>query len=99
LVVYEHRKEGYSGVVPDLSECVSTGESLDKMQSNLREAVDAHIASRIAQRETIPPSTTTTVHFPHPREGHGIDHWVVERLEFVVPDPEQERSKIVVDAQ
>lgn len=80
LTVYEHRKEGYSGFVLGLPGCIATGEDLDAMQKNMRDTFAAHIAALNASGEEIPDAVTSIVHFPHPSEGHGIDHWVVEEL-------------------
>jgi predicted RNase H-like HicB family nuclease len=83
LAVYEHRKDGYSGFVPDLPGCISSGKTLEMMQCGIRTAVDAFIAERTNHGEEMPPSVTRIVHFPRPREGHGIDHWVVEGVEVL----------------
>lgn len=86
LAVYEHRADGYSGYVPDLPGCISTGATLDEMKQRMRETVDALFVALAERDEEAPQPTTTTVHFPHPSEGHGIDHWVVERVEVKVSE-------------
>ncbi len=80
LAVYEHRKDGYSGFAPDLLGCIAIGKTLKEIQRNMREAFEAHIAALKARSDEIPKTTMTIVHFPHPSEGHGIDHWVIEDL-------------------
>jgi predicted RNase H-like HicB family nuclease len=84
LVVYEHRTEGYSSYAPDLPGCISTGASLKEMQRSMRETINAHLVGLAEHEEKAPQPATTIVHFPHPSEGHGIDHWVVERVEVDV---------------
>jgi predicted RNase H-like HicB family nuclease len=83
-MVFEHRLDGYSGFVPDLPGCISTAATLEAMRRNMREAIHAQVAILAKLGEAIPQPKTTTVHFPRPSEGHGIDHWVVERLEVTL---------------
>jgi predicted RNase H-like HicB family nuclease len=83
LAVYEHRKSGYSGFVPDFPGCMASGSSLLKMQESIRRAVNSFIAERKQRGEEMPQALTHIVHFPHPSEGHGIDHWVVESVEVL----------------
>jgi predicted RNase H-like HicB family nuclease len=94
LAVYEHRAGGYSGFAPDLQGCIATGEDLVAMQKSMREAVDAHVALLVERGEKIPEPTTTTIHFSHPSEGHGIDHWVVEPVEIGASKSERASGKL-----
>ena len=99
LVVYQHRADGYSGYAPDLQGCISTGEDLVAMQRSMRKAVDAHVALLVERGEKIPEPTTTTIHFPHPSEGHGIDHWVVESVKIGAPKSERALRKLKVSIE
>jgi predicted RNase H-like HicB family nuclease len=89
LVVYEHRTEGYSGYAPDLPGCISSGTTLEEMRQSMRDTVGAHLIALSERKEIAPQPTTTIVHFPHPSEGHGIDHWVVEAIGVPVNHPNQ----------
>jgi predicted RNase H-like HicB family nuclease len=82
LAVYEHRRDGYSGYVPDLPGCISIGAELEDMQRNMREAFDASISKLVERGDMIPSPTPSSVYFPHPDEGHGSDHWAIEALEI-----------------
>jgi predicted RNase H-like HicB family nuclease len=42
-VVIERAEDNYAAYVPDLPGCVSTGESLEEVQQNIREAIRFHI--------------------------------------------------------
>lgn len=98
LAVYEHRKEGYSGFVPDLPGCIATGVALEEMQANMRETMNAHVSGLAERGEAIPEPTTHIVHFPHPSEGHGIDHWIVEGLEAPVQESGRGQTELKLKA-
>jgi predicted RNase H-like HicB family nuclease len=42
-VVIERAKDNYAAYVPDLPGCVSTGETLEEVERNIREAIQFHI--------------------------------------------------------
>jgi predicted RNase H-like HicB family nuclease len=42
-VVIERARENYAAYVPDLPGCVSTGETLEEVEQNIREAMQFHI--------------------------------------------------------
>ena len=43
LVVLEKTDSGYSSYLPDLPGCIATGESLNDVRGNIRDAVDFHL--------------------------------------------------------
>ncbi len=61
LVVIEKAADGsYSGYVPDLPGCVSSGDTLDEVREMMDEAVKVHIDSLRCHGEHVPAPTTTT---------------------------------------
>lgn len=58
-VVIEHSPgSNYSAYVPDLPGCVSTGDSLEEVQQNMREAIAFHIRGMREDGLPIPDPTT-----------------------------------------
>jgi predicted RNase H-like HicB family nuclease len=58
-VVIEHVPgSNYSAYVPDLPGCVSTGDSLEEVQRNIREAITFHLQGMREDGEFIPAPTT-----------------------------------------
>ncbi len=43
LIVVEKTDTGYSAYSPDLLGCVSTGKTKEKVEKNMREAIDFHL--------------------------------------------------------
>ncbi|MGH7885001.1 MAG: type II toxin-antitoxin system HicB family antitoxin [Thermodesulfobacteriota bacterium] len=43
LIVVEKTNTGYSAYSPDLLGCVSTGKTKEKVEKNMREAIDFHL--------------------------------------------------------
>lgn len=43
-VVIEKADGNYSAYVPDLPGCVSTGQTIEEIQSSIREAIEFHLA-------------------------------------------------------
>lgn len=61
VVIYERGNEGeenWGAYVPDLPGCVSTGETLEEAQSNIREAIQLHLEGLKAEGLPIPEPTT-----------------------------------------
>ena len=52
--VFEQTPNNYSAYVPDLPGCVSTGESLEDVQSTIREAITFHIEAMLEHGEPLP---------------------------------------------
>jgi predicted RNase H-like HicB family nuclease len=59
LIVIESTDTGFSAYSPDLPGCVSTGETRDECETNMREAIEFHLDGLRAENEPIPvPSTS-----------------------------------------
>ena len=43
LIVLEKNETGYSAYSPDLPGCVSTGQSSEETEANMKEAIEFHI--------------------------------------------------------
>ena len=53
-VVFERTPNNYSAYVPDLPGCVTTGQTLEEVERNMREAIMFHIESLKEHGELIP---------------------------------------------
>ncbi|MEK6303935.1 MAG: type II toxin-antitoxin system HicB family antitoxin [Acidobacteriota bacterium] len=61
VVIYERgseNEENWSAYVPDLPGCVSTGETFEESQDNIREAIQLHLEGMKAEGLPIPEPTT-----------------------------------------
>ena len=54
LVVYQPATTGYGAYVPDLPGCVSTGETPEAGEANVREAIGMHLEAMRNRNEPIP---------------------------------------------
>ena len=53
-VVYERAPNNYCAYAPDLPGCVSTGDSWDEIQANIREALAFHIEGLMMDDDPVP---------------------------------------------
>ena len=53
-VVYERTPNNYSAYSPDLPVCISTGETWEEIQENMREAITFHIESLMEYGDPVP---------------------------------------------
>ncbi|HSO75257.1 MAG TPA: type II toxin-antitoxin system HicB family antitoxin [Blastocatellia bacterium] len=61
VVIYERgmeNEENWSAYVPDLPGCVSTGETVEELKQNIREAIQLHLEGMKAEGLPIPEPTT-----------------------------------------
>ena len=59
VYVIEKANDGsYSAYVPDLPGCTTSGESVDEIRRNIKDAVDSYIDSLREHNEPIPPPTS-----------------------------------------
>lgn len=58
-IVIEKGQNNYSAYVPDLPGCVSTGVTIDEVESNIKEAISFHIEG--LQEDGLPIPKPTTV--------------------------------------
>lgn len=57
-VVIEKAEHNYSGYVPDLPGCVATGETVEEVEREIREAIRFHIEGMREDGLPIPAPTT-----------------------------------------
>jgi len=61
VVIYEQgsaEEENWGAYVPDLPGCISTGDTLDEVRRNIREAVQLHLEGMAAEGLPVPEPTT-----------------------------------------
>jgi predicted RNase H-like HicB family nuclease len=74
----------FSGHAPDVPGCVSAGDSLEEMQSMMREALEFHLEGLVADGEPIPEPKTQNVEFK-PEDFEDVEYFVVQKLTVKVP--------------
>jgi predicted RNase H-like HicB family nuclease len=57
-VVIEKARSNYSAYVPDLPGCVSAGDTPEETESNMREAIEAHIELMREEGMPVPQPVT-----------------------------------------
>jgi predicted RNase H-like HicB family nuclease len=57
-IVIEKAGENFSGYVPDLPGCVATGATVEEAESELREAIEFHLAGLREDGTPIPPPSS-----------------------------------------
>lgn len=62
LIVIEKTETGYSAYSPDLLGCVSTGDTLESVEQNMREAVQFHLEGLKLEDLEIPPPTAVSAY-------------------------------------
>jgi predicted RNase H-like HicB family nuclease len=61
-VIVEHvQGSNYSAYVPDLPGCVATGDTMEEVTRNIREAVEFHVAGMRDDGLPVPKPTTAAV--------------------------------------
>ena len=58
LIVIEKSKTGYSAYSPDLPGCVSTGNTIEETEQNMREAIAFHLDGLKDEGYEIPKPTS-----------------------------------------
>ena len=58
LIVIEKSKTGYSAYSPDLPGCVSTGNTIEETERNMREAISFHLEGLKEEGYEIPKPTS-----------------------------------------
>ena len=72
LVIYENGPNNLSGFAPDVPGCVSTGQFLEEMRANLREALEFHLEGMALDGLPAPVVSTRLAEVP---EG-GFAEWL-----------------------
>lgn len=57
-VVIERGPNNLSAFVPDLPGCISTGKTIEEIESNIREAIELHLEGLAEDGEPIPEPRT-----------------------------------------
>ena len=58
LIVIEKSETGYSAYSPDLPGCISTGNTLEETEQNMREAIAFHIEGLKEEGYDVPEPTS-----------------------------------------
>ena len=58
-IVIENAGPNLSAYVPDLPGCVATGDSIDEVQREIREAVELHLEGMREDGDPIPPPSSS----------------------------------------
>ena len=58
VVIERVKGSNYSAYVPDLPGCVSTGDTLEDVERNIREAIEFHLEGMREDGDQIPEPTT-----------------------------------------
>ncbi len=66
LIVIEKTRTGFSAYSPDLQGCVATGATRKQVESNMRKAIEFHLAGMRAEKikVPVPQSYSTYVEVP-----------------------------------
>ncbi|MBE9016549.1 hypothetical protein C7Y66_24005 [Chroococcidiopsis sp. CCALA 051] len=62
LIIIEETTTGYSAYSPDLPGCVSTGETREELEQNMREAIEFHLKGLKLEGYKIPQPSTSSVY-------------------------------------
>ena len=60
LIVIEKTGTGFSAYSPDLDGCVSTGNTRDEVEGNMKEAIEFHLDGLREEGDTIPEPATAS---------------------------------------
>lgn len=94
LAVYEHGQRNFSGFVPDVPGCISTGKTFPDMRRMMREALTAHLQWMADDGDPIPVPITRCVEFTD--EDLSVEdpehYFIVESLEIEMPAVRQQMT-------
>jgi predicted RNase H-like HicB family nuclease len=68
-VVIEQGAGNLSAYVPDLPGCITTGRTVDKIERNIREAIELHIEGLREDGEPVPEPHTAVTYVELPLAG------------------------------
>jgi predicted RNase H-like HicB family nuclease len=54
VLIEQDEDGGYVGLVPELPGCVSQGDSLDELMSNMREAIELYLEVQNDKKQLVP---------------------------------------------
>ena len=61
VIIYEAEEGGYWAKVPALPGCYSQGETLDEVLTNIKEAIESHIAALKEDGQEVPSEKTRPI--------------------------------------
>ena len=61
-IVIEQGENNLSAYVPDLPGCITTGQTMEEIERNIREAIELHLEGMREDGEPIPPPHTAVVY-------------------------------------
>jgi len=62
LVIIERAESNYGAFSPDLPGCVATGETLEEVEQNMRDAIEFHLEGMRLHGELIPEPSTQSIY-------------------------------------
>lgn len=57
-IVIERAENNYSAYVPDLPGCIATGQTIEEVEQQIREAIEFHLDGMKEDGESIPPPSS-----------------------------------------
>ena len=94
LVVYAKCKgSNFSGHAPDVPGCVSVGDTLDEMNTKMREALEFHLEGILEDGNSIPEPTTMSIDLKA-EDFEDVDYFIVRQLEVKVPSHRQNSGSV-----
>ena len=64
-IIIEKAKGNYSAYVPDLPGCITTGNTIEEIEKNMKEAIDFHLDGLREEGLPIPEPTTIVIILKH----------------------------------
>jgi predicted RNase H-like HicB family nuclease len=62
LVIIERAASNYGAYSPDLPGCVATGETIEEVEQNMRDAIEFHLEGMRLHGEPIPEPSTQSIY-------------------------------------
>ena len=59
-VIFEQADHNWAAYVPDLPGCITTGNTLEETESNIREAIEGHLKTLREFGDPVPQPTSVT---------------------------------------
>ena len=57
-VIFERAQGNWAAYVPDLPGCITTGDTLEQAERNIREAIEGHLRTLMEFGEPVPQPTS-----------------------------------------
>lgn len=84
LVVIEKGENNYSAYSPDVSGCVSTGNTVEETISNMKEALEFHLEGMLEDGESFPMPKTLNYYIESTDEISSED--ILTHIEITLPE-------------